>query len=86
MTICFQWPERWQGRITSYNVCYTKLLRLALRVGLFGGEPWSEEMRRELEKRLGIVATDNYGLSEVMGPGVAGECLCRCGMHIFEVV
>jgi len=58
--------------------------RLALRVGLFGGEPWSEEMRRELEKRLGIVATDNYGLSEVMGPGVAGECLCRCGMHIFE--
>jgi phenylacetate-CoA ligase len=57
---------------------------LSLRVGLFGGEPWSEEMRREIEQRLGIVATDNYGLSEVMGPGVAGECLERCGMHIFE--
>lgn len=57
---------------------------LALRVGLFGAEPWSEEMRRELESRLGIVATDNYGLSEVMGPGVAGECLGRCGMHIAE--
>jgi len=57
---------------------------LALRVGLFGAEPWSEEMRREIESRLGIIATDNYGLSEVMGPGVAGECLYRCGMHIFE--
>ncbi len=57
---------------------------LTLRVGLFGGEPWSEEMRREIEQRLGIIATDNYGLSEVMGPGVAGECIHRCGMHIFE--
>ena len=57
---------------------------LALKVGLFGAEPWSEEMRREIEKRLGIIATDNYGLSEVMGPGIAGECLHRCGMHIFE--
>jgi phenylacetate-CoA ligase len=58
--------------------------RLSLRVGLFGAEPWSEEMRREIEQRLGLIATDNYGLSEVMGPGVAGECLERCGMHIFE--
>ena len=41
-------------------------------------------MRREIEKRLGVVATDNYGLSEVMGPGVAGECQHQCGMHIFE--
>jgi phenylacetate-CoA ligase len=57
---------------------------LALKVGLFGAEPWSEEMRRELEARLGIIATDNYGLSEVMGPGVAGECLFKCGMHISE--
>ncbi|NJC88633.1 MAG: phenylacetate--CoA ligase [Desulfuromonas sp.] len=57
---------------------------LSLRVGLFGGEPWSEEMRREIEQRLGIIATDNYGLSEVMGPGVAGECHGRCGMHVFE--
>lgn len=57
---------------------------LVLRVGLFGGEPWSEEMRRQIEERLGIVATDNYGLSEVMGPGIAGECLEKCGMHIFE--
>lgn len=57
---------------------------LSLRVGLFGGEPWSEEMRRQIEDRLHIVATDNYGLSEVMGPGIAGDCLQKCGMHIFE--
>mgnify|MGYP004701121223 CR=1 FL=1 len=57
---------------------------LSLRVGLFGGEPWSEEMRRQIEERLHIVATDNYGLSEVMGPGIAGDCLLKCGMHIFE--
>lgn len=58
--------------------------QLALRSGLFGAEPWSEQMRQEIESRLGIIATDNYGLSEVMGPGVAGECLCRAGMHIAE--
>ena len=57
---------------------------LALRVGLFGAEPWSEQMRVELEHRLGIIATDNYGLSEIMGPGVAGECLYKCGMHFAE--
>jgi phenylacetate-CoA ligase len=57
---------------------------LSLKVGLFGGEPWSEELRREIEKRLNIAATDNYGLSEIVGPGVAGECLCKKGMHIFE--
>lgn len=57
---------------------------LSLRVGLFGGEPLSETMRTEIEARLGIAATDNYGLSEIIGPGVAGECEHRCGMHIFE--
>ncbi|GFO69878.1 phenylacetate-coenzyme A ligase [Geomonas limicola] len=57
---------------------------LSLKVGLFGGEPWSESMRREIENRLGISATDNYGLSEVIGPGVAGECGHKCGMHISE--
>ena len=55
-----------------------------LRVGLFGAEPSGEGMRREIEERLGIVATDNYGLSEVGGPGVSGECECRCGLHIAE--
>lgn len=57
---------------------------LSLKVGLFGGEPWSEGMRNEIEQRLQIIATDNYGLSEVIGPGVAGECQYKCGMHIAE--
>lgn len=57
---------------------------LSLKVGLFGGEPWSEAMRREIEARLYISATDNYGLSEIIGPGVAGECVHKNGMHISE--
>jgi len=57
---------------------------LALRVGLFGAEPWSESIRSEIEKRLHISATDNYGLSEVMGPGVAGECQEKNGLHVAE--
>ncbi len=57
---------------------------LKLRVGMFGAEPWSEKMREEIEARLGLVATDNYGLTEVIGPGVAGECRERNGMHINE--
>ncbi len=57
---------------------------LSLKVGLFGGEPCSEAMRREIETRLQISATDNYGLSEIMGPGVAGECPCKNGLHIAE--
>jgi len=57
---------------------------LSLKVGLFGGEPWSEALRREIEARLYISATDNYGLSEIIGPGVAGECGCKNGMHLFE--
>ncbi|HHX44240.1 MAG TPA: phenylacetate--CoA ligase [Chloroflexi bacterium] len=55
-----------------------------LRVGFFGAEPWTDAMRREIEERLGIVALDIYGLSEVTGPGVASECTEQCGMHIFE--
>jgi len=57
---------------------------LSLKRGLFGAEPWSEAMRREIVEKLGITATDNYGLSEIMGPGVAGECLECNGLHISE--
>jgi phenylacetate-CoA ligase len=57
---------------------------LSLKVGLFGGEPWSEKMRKEIESRLLLKATDNYVISEVIGPGVAGECSCKKGMHIYE--
>jgi len=55
-----------------------------LRLGLFGGEGHTPEMRTEIEKRWGILATENYGLSEIVGPGVSGECDYQCGMHINE--
>ncbi len=58
---------------------------LALRVGVFGAEPWSEQMRAEIEKAMNLKAFNIYGLSEIMGPGVAMECdEARDGMHIFE--
>ncbi|MBS4032739.1 MAG: phenylacetate--CoA ligase [Clostridiales bacterium] len=57
---------------------------LPLKTGLFGAEPWTENMRVQIEERLNLVATDNYGLSEIMGPGVAGECRERAGLHINE--
>jgi len=57
---------------------------LPLRIGVFGAEPWSENMRRQIEDLLGITAIDIYGLSEVMGPGVASECVHQTGLHVFE--
>lgn len=58
---------------------------LSLRVGIFGAEPWSDNMREEVERKLNIKAVDIYGLSEVMGPGVGMECLnTERGMHVFE--
>lgn len=57
---------------------------LKLRIGVFGAEPWTENMRREIEKRLQIKAIDIYGLSEIIGPGVSFECPHQCGLHINE--
>ncbi len=68
------------------------LTRSGLEIGMFGAEPWSDAMRRELEARLGLKAIDIYGLSEIMGPGVACECECQAGLHgwedqfLFEVI
>ncbi|MEU4892759.1 phenylacetate--CoA ligase PaaK [Streptomyces sp. NPDC044780] len=57
----------------------------SLKVGIFGAEPWTEEMRREIEERMDIHAVDIYGLSEVMGPGVAQECVeTKDGLHVWE--
>jgi len=57
----------------------------SLRVGIFGAEPWTQEMRREIEERMNIDAVDIYGLSEVIGPGVAQECVeTKDGLHIWE--
>ncbi len=58
--------------------------QLSLRVGIFGAEPWSESMRKEIEDKLGIKAYDIYGLSEILGPGVSCECEYQCGMHVWE--
>jgi len=57
---------------------------LKLRTGVFGAEPWTENMRKEIEEKLSIKAIDIYGLSEVIGPGVASECLFQQGLHISE--
>ncbi|MBO5931761.1 MAG: phenylacetate--CoA ligase [Clostridia bacterium] len=58
--------------------------QLKLRVGVFGAEPWSENMRQQIEEKLGLKAYDIYGLSEVLGPGVSGECPEQAGMHVWE--
>ncbi len=58
--------------------------QLKLRIGVFGAEPWSENMRHQIEDKLGLKAYDIYGLSEVLGPGVAGECPEQAGMHVWE--
>ncbi len=57
---------------------------IKLRAGIFGAEPWTNELRKQVENLLGIKAFDIYGLSEVIGPGVSMECECQNGMHIFE--
>ena len=68
------------------------LAKTNLDIGVFGAEPWSEAMRREIEARLGLKAMDIYGLSEIMGPGVAVECEAQDGLHgwedhfLFEVI
>ncbi|MFP5212699.1 MAG: phenylacetate--CoA ligase family protein, partial [Acidobacteriota bacterium] len=58
--------------------------KLSLKYIICAGEPWTEKVRREIEERLFVKVTDNYGISEIMGPGVAGECLEQTGMHIQE--
>src|SRR5690606_33992653 len=57
---------------------------IALKTGVFGAEPWTEELRNEIQQLLSIEAFDIYGLSEVIGPGVSMECKHHCGNHIFE--
>lgn len=57
---------------------------LSLKYGHFGGEMWTEDMRNQIQEKLGILAFNNYGLSEVIGPGVSGECYLQNGMHIQE--
>ena len=58
--------------------------KLKLKKGVFGAEPWTENMRLELERKWGIQAYDIYGLSEVMGPGVSNDCMFHSGLHVNE--
>ncbi len=58
--------------------------KLSLKAGIFGAEPWTEDMRAAIEEKLNIKAYDIYGLSEIMGPGVSYECECQAGMHVCE--
>lgn len=58
--------------------------KIKLKAGIFGAEPWTEDMRRAIEDSLGLKAYDVYGLSEIMGPGVSYECQCQNGMHVNE--
>jgi phenylacetate-CoA ligase len=58
--------------------------RMSLKAGNFGAEPWSESMRVEIERKLKLLALDIYGLTEIIGPGVANECQVKEGLHIFE--
>ncbi|MGQ9663284.1 MAG: phenylacetate--CoA ligase family protein [Kiritimatiellia bacterium] len=60
------------------------MLSLPLRIGVFGAEPWTDAMRKRIEAESGIKAYDIYGLSEIIGPGVASECWYQAGLHIFE--
>lgn len=75
----------------SYALYLSEMIRergladkMKVKIGLFGAEGSTEEMRAQIEKNMNIFATDNYGMSELIGPGVSGECMYRCGMHIAE--
>ena len=58
--------------------------QLSLKAGIFGAEPWTEDMRHQIEQSLGIKAYDVYGLTEITGPGVSYECSAQNGMHVCE--
>ncbi len=68
-----------EKKMPDYDFKKTKL-----KAGIFGAEPWTENMRKEIESRMGIDAYDIYGLSEVIGPGVSCECSQKSGLHVFE--
>ncbi len=77
-------PSYFLHLIEQANASGIDMRELPLRVGIFGAEPWSQGMRERLESGAGIEAFDIYGLSEIIGPGVAVECTEHCGMHIYE--
>ncbi|MCL5282566.1 MAG: phenylacetate--CoA ligase [Planctomycetes bacterium] len=83
-TVLISTPSHALTVAASLDEAQVHLERLHLRLGLFGGERWSDSLRRQVEQQLRIVSTDTYGPTEVMGPGVAGECRLHEGLHINE--
>jgi phenylacetate-CoA ligase len=83
-TVLVSTPSHALNIASSLDEAQVHLERLQLKLGLFSGERWSDVLRRQLEERLHITSIDTYGPTEVMGPGVAGECLQRQGLHINE--
>jgi phenylacetate-CoA ligase len=83
-TVVFSTPSYFLHVIERAEQMGVDLRQLPLRMGFFGAEPWSDQMRRHIEKSTGIKAYDLYGLSEIFGPGVSVECECQDGLHIFE--
>jgi len=77
-------PSYFLHLIDQSPECGVDIKELPLHTGVFGAEPWTESMRRRIEQDSGIKAYDIYGLSEIVGPGVAMECVCQAGPHIFE--
>ena len=84
MTVIACTPSYFVHMIEEAGKMGIDLHKLPLRRGLFGAEPWTDNMRREIEKLLDIKAYDIYGLSEIAGPGVAYNCECQNGLHVCE--
>jgi len=83
-TVLISTPSHALTIAASLDEVQVHVERLHLRLGLFGGERWSDPHRRQLEQQLRLVSTDTYGPTEVMGPGVAGECHLHQGLHLNE--
>ena len=83
-TVLISTPSHALAVAATLDELQVRLEQLHLRLGLFGGERWSDPVRQQLEQQLRIVSTDTYGPTEVMGPGVAGECHLHQGLHLNE--
>ena len=83
-TVLCSTPSYFLHLIESAAAAGIRMEDLPLRAGVFGAEPWTESMRQRIESESGVKAYDIYGLSEIIGPGVASECSAQAGLHIFE--
>jgi phenylacetate-CoA ligase len=83
-TVVFSTPTYFLHVLDRAEELGVDLRQMSLRIGFFGAEPWTDEMRRRIEQAAGIKAFDLYGLSEIVGPGVSVDCSYQNGLHIFE--